>query len=268
MGGIFFLYLESSGSWFEMKVSPAHWYFTSALPRAMLAAYPLCFLGLVLDRRIAQYVLPVFAFVLLYSKLAHKELRFILFALPILNLSASVALTRIYNNRRKPLWGLMFLGCISMLLASVGIVAVLSAASYANYPGGKALAILHELDNSVPEAPRTVHIDVLPAMTGVSRFCEREPPWSYSKKEGLSVKDLNTQNFMYLLSAHPTVDGFSCLMSVDGFSKVKLELSPPRVTLVTDPLVFIHGENRTNSIDKQHWPGCATNAHTFVTPAK
>eukprot|EP00250_Pteridium_aquilinum_P006876 c16702_g1_i1 orf=639-1490(+) len=241
----------------EWGVSPVHWYFTSALPRAMLAAYPLCFLGLMLDRRLAQYVLPVLTFVILYSKLAHKELRFILFALPILNLSAAVALTRIYNNRRKPLWGVMFLGCVSMLLASMGIVGVLSGASYANYPGGEALAILHEMDNSVAEAPRTVHIDVLPAMTGVSRFCERGSPWSYSKEEGLSVKDLHMQNFTYLLSAQPNVDGFDCLMSVEGFSKIELHFTPPQVTLVTVPLVFIHGDDRRDLIDNNHWPGCA-----------
>lgn len=240
----------------EWGVSPAYWYFTSALPRAMLAAYPLCFLGLGLDRRLAQYVLPVFAFVLLYSKLAHKELRFILFALPMLNLSAAVALTRIYNNRRKPWWGLIFLGCVCMLLVSLSIVAVLSAASYSNYPGGKALGVLHKLDHLPLEAPRNVHIDVLPAMTGVSRFCEKEPPWSYSKKEGVSVEDLNSHNFTYLLSALTAIKGFSCLIKTEGFSKVQLSLLPPRVTLVIEPLVFIHGENKTGLIDEHQWPGC------------
>ncbi|MCO5594427.1 hypothetical protein L7F22_048457 [Adiantum nelumboides] len=241
----------------EWGVSPAHWYFTSALPRAMLAAYPLCILGLILDRRLAQYVLPVFAFVLLYSKLAHKELRFILFALPILNLSAALALTRIYNNRRKPLWGLLFLGSALMLLASFSIVGLLSAASYANYPGGKALAILHKKVNSTAGMPKTVHIDVLPAMTGVSRFCEQKPPWSYSKKEGLSVEEIQKHNFTYLLSAQPNVDGYSCLMAVKGFSKVNVQFIPPQASLVMVPLVFIHGENWSNATDTWHWPGCS-----------
>lgn len=240
----------------EWGVSPAHWYFTSALPRAMLGAYPLCFLGLVLERRIAKYVLPVFAFLLLYSKLAHKELRFILFALPILNLSAAVALTRIYNNRRKALWALMYMGCIFMFMASASIIGIFSGASYGNYPGGKALGILHAMDNSLSGAPRIVHIDVLPAMTGVSRFCEKGPPWRYSKEESLSVEDLSMRNFTYLLSAQPDLHGFSCLMSVEGFSKVELHFSLPPVTLVTEPTVFIHGNKGSMLADMKHWPGC------------
>ena len=38
-----------SGEW---GVSPAHWYFTSALPRSLLLAYPLAILGAVLERRV------------------------------------------------------------------------------------------------------------------------------------------------------------------------------------------------------------------------
>lgn len=64
-----------------------------------------------------------------------------------------------------------------------------------NYPGGHALHQLHELHfaghtgaQQTPQgfeqqasAPVKVHIDVLPAMTGVSRFGELGPPWQYSK---------------------------------------------------------------------------------------
>ncbi|OAY84633.1 Dol-P-Man:Man(7)GlcNAc(2)-PP-Dol alpha-1,6-mannosyltransferase [Ananas comosus] len=38
------------------KTHPLHWYFTSALPRSMLVGYPLCMIGMVLDRRIRRYV--------------------------------------------------------------------------------------------------------------------------------------------------------------------------------------------------------------------
>ncbi|KAL9684938.1 hypothetical protein QQ045_022380 [Rhodiola kirilowii] len=79
----------------EWGTHPFHWYFTSALPRSLLAAYPLCVLGVLFDRRIRLYVLPVFSFVLLYSKLPHKELRFIISSVPIFNLSAAIAAARI-----------------------------------------------------------------------------------------------------------------------------------------------------------------------------
>ncbi|KAK6162676.1 hypothetical protein DH2020_002517 [Rehmannia glutinosa] len=73
-----------------------HWYFTSALPRSLLAAYPLFVLGVLLDRRVLFYIIPVLSFVLLYSKLPHKELRFIISSLPMFNLSAAVAASRMY----------------------------------------------------------------------------------------------------------------------------------------------------------------------------
>lgn len=240
----------------EWGVSPMHWYFTSALPRAMLASFPLCFLGLALERRLAEYVVPVFVFVILYSKLAHKELRFILFALPILNLSAAVAIVRIYNNRKKPFWAALFLGSIFMLMASAGIVGIISGASYANYPGGKALELLHTKDTSTNTAQRAVHIDVLPAMTGVSRFCEKGPPWRYSKEEGLSVEDLLAKNFTYLVSAQPNVTGFKCLIAVEGFSRLDFQYSSLQISMVLEPHVFIHGNKGSMLVNDQQWDGC------------
>ncbi|KAL8478011.1 hypothetical protein ACS0TY_030056 [Phlomoides rotata] len=58
-------------------------------------------LGALLDSRIRLYSIPVLTFVVLYSKLPHKELRFIISSLPIFNLSAAIAASRIYNNRKK-----------------------------------------------------------------------------------------------------------------------------------------------------------------------
>ncbi|KAH9606595.1 hypothetical protein KSS87_016125 [Heliosperma pusillum] len=98
------------------NVSPFHWYFTSALPRSLLAAYPLFMvstnitasilpalwwsteLALMLDRRVSIYLLPVLSFVVLYSKLAHKELRFIIYSLPIFNMAAAISASRMYSK--------------------------------------------------------------------------------------------------------------------------------------------------------------------------
>jgi hypothetical protein len=60
------------------------------------------------------------------------------------------------------------------------------------------LCVLSETNVSNLE-PRIVHIDTLPAMTGVSRFCEKGPPWRYSKEEHISNDALALQNFTYLL---------------------------------------------------------------------
>ncbi|KAL9265660.1 Dol-P-Man:Man(7)GlcNAc(2)-PP-Dol alpha-1,6-mannosyltransferase-like protein [Drosera capensis] len=78
----------------EWGVHSFHWYFTSALPRSLLLAYPLFMLSLLLDRRILPLVLPVLSFVVLYSKLPHKELRFVISSVPIFNLAAAISASR------------------------------------------------------------------------------------------------------------------------------------------------------------------------------
>lgn len=47
-----------------------------------------------------------------------------------------------------------------------------------NYPGGLAIARLHRLERDSVE-PVHVHIDVLTAQTGVSRFTQTNASWMY-----------------------------------------------------------------------------------------
>lgn len=100
----------------EWGTHPFYWYFTSALPRSLLVAYPLFLFGVILDRRLLFYILPVLSFIILYSKLPHKELRFIISSVPIFNLSAAVAASRIYNNRKKSFWNLLYIVLIGLLV--------------------------------------------------------------------------------------------------------------------------------------------------------
>ena len=83
------------------------------------------------------------------------------------------------------------LGVVSALCLSLGLTGAFTLASRANYPGADALTALHELHEAaqsrVSGRPRPVHvhIGVDAAISGVSRFLERPPPWKYSKTEGL-----------------------------------------------------------------------------------
>ena len=73
----------------------------------------------------------------------------------------------------------------------------------------------------------TVHIDVLPAMTGISRFGEAGAPWVYSKEEGLSEAALKGAGFDYLLTDKSKVAGYEVMEAVNGFSGLKFDVRSP-----------------------------------------
>ncbi|KAJ8900259.1 hypothetical protein K2173_024899 [Erythroxylum novogranatense] len=232
----------------EWGTHPYHWYFTSALPRALLAAYPLFLLGILLDRRVLYFVLPVLSFILLYSKLPHKELRFIISSVPIFNLSAAVAASRIYNNRNKISWKLLNLITLGLLVISLGCTTVTFMASYGNYPSGHALKELHRIGRLNNNEEWWVHIDTFSAMNGISRFCEEGSPWRYSKEEAISLEEFSLRNFTYLVNEHSSVDGYECLFSVSGFTRIGLQHKIPPLVLVKEPKVFIHGSKKVKEI--------------------
>ncbi|PWA79753.1 asparagine-linked glycosylation protein [Artemisia annua] len=242
----------------EWGTHPFYWYFTSALPRSLLVAYPLFMLGVILDRRITFYILPVLLFVILYSKLPHKELRFIISSVPIFNLSAAVAASRIYNNRKKSFWNLLYLVLLGLLVISLGCTAITFMASYENYPSGYALKSLHRIghtENTTSES--WVHIDTFSAMNGVSRFCENDNQWRYSKEESIPLEEYWLRNFTYLLNEHSSIKGFKCLLQVEGFSRIRLRVGIPPISMVKEPKVYIHGSIQNTDIMHRSWPGCS-----------
>ena len=77
------------------QTQPWHWYFSNALPRALLAAYPLAAVAPIIEPRARVLALPLALFLGAYSWLPHKELRFIIYALPIANVLAATVLDRL-----------------------------------------------------------------------------------------------------------------------------------------------------------------------------
>jgi alpha-1,6-mannosyltransferase len=132
--------------------APWHWYFSSALPRALALAYPLALLSpFVAPHPAAELALIPLSAVALYSFLPHKELRFILYAVPPLNVAAAAALAALRaripaaprTRRRTALAVAGRLGLAAAVVASLALAAASLGAARLNYPGAHALMQLH-----------------------------------------------------------------------------------------------------------------------------
>jgi alpha-1,6-mannosyltransferase len=179
--GLYFnVVLNKSHEW---GTEPIYWYFVDAMPRAMLATIVFVPGGLLWNVRIRPFAFPIITFISLFSLLPHKELRFVMYALPILNAVAAVELVRIYDDQKKDRWHKYFFnGAMSVLVMTVFGNFGFSRASANNYPGGEALWELHRIERynvSRGALQPYVHIDVAAAQQGVSRFGELGPPWRW-----------------------------------------------------------------------------------------
>jgi alpha-1,6-mannosyltransferase len=189
--------LNKSSEW---GVSPWHWYFTSALPRALTVSYPLSLVGAALERRVRAALAIGLFYVVVISRLPHKELRFVFPTLPLFTACAAAAVGRAWTRRAKItrcvlgmllsrrakkktrtkrggkykragvaelIWALF--AAVVVLAWCLGVAAhvAFALAARCNYPGGVALARLHALRADVPG---TVHVDADAATTGASRF--------------------------------------------------------------------------------------------------
>lgn len=187
--------LNKSSEWGTL---PWAWYFYSALPRALVSSFIFIPMGFAIDRRIRILMFPAISFVLVLSFLPHKELRFIIYVFPLMNTAAARACSYLWHHRLKSLIHVFLIICTCLHLVvnlfTTGLILYIS--SY-NYPGGFAMARLHQLENTYEDA--NIHIDVYTAQTGVSRFTQINPHWRYNKTEGLSPGGAEMLRFSHLL---------------------------------------------------------------------
>ncbi|KAJ3177958.1 dolichyl-P-Man:Man(7)GlcNAc(2)-PP-dolichol alpha-1,6-mannosyltransferase [Gaertneriomyces sp. JEL0708] len=170
-------------------ISPWHHYFTALLPRICSTALPLAVVGFVCDKDVRRYVAIMIGYVAMYSSLGHKEWRFIIYVIPVINLAAAIGTVKLWKTNW--LWKLCISGTIALtVVASVGM----SYISSLNYPGGQAVMELPTILNSrLPNENIVAHIDSYVAQTGVTRFIEDElPHWlAIDKKEDIhTISDL------------------------------------------------------------------------------
>lgn len=112
-------------------------------------------------------------------KLIHQKIEIICFVFQF-NVHFFHVFFYSFENRGKSSFHtfLAFGVCCHLVLNAVFSVFLLCIAG-ANYPGGVAISRLHSLAKD--EQFVFVHIDVLTAQTGVSRFTQDNPNWRYQK---------------------------------------------------------------------------------------
>lgn len=186
--GFYFNAIQGKSS--EWGTSPFHYYFTNSLPRLLLN--PLIFLlipaalALPSARHPARdLVVPSLIFISAFSIQPHKESRFIIYVVPPLTAAASLTASYIWTRRAKSwLYSLGSLLLVGSIAASFLASSTMLLISSLNYPGGEALAQLHEHIQRQTQLPRgssdspanttlSIHMDVLSCMTGVTRFQQR-----------------------------------------------------------------------------------------------
>ncbi|KAH0832984.1 glycosyltransferase family 22 protein [Lanmaoa asiatica] len=247
--GLYFnVYLGKSADW---GTSPAHTYFTAYLPKLLLGTTPMAILGAALDHRIRSMLVAPFVFVSALSALGHKEWRFIIYVVPIVNIAAAKG-ARWMTSRKK---GFLFKHLIflcALYLISLNFVAtfISTRASMENYSGGVALAAFNRryseqgngerlyLGHRLPFIPAIVHVHIsnLAAQTGASLFLHEhappilsaslpsEPSWTYNKTESLTRSMISSSSFTHLIAESPEMAGeeWTVVEAILGFKRWKL----------------------------------------------
>lgn len=234
-----FYYNAIKGSSSEWGTSPWNFYFTNALPRLMMnpLTWQVCIplaIGLKATASI-DILIPLVAFVGIYSVQPHKEWRFIIYTIPGFTAVAAIGASWIWTRRSKTLtYRVLSLALVASTVASFAVSAGMLAISRLNYPGAEALSRVHELGRG----PRivSVHMDTLSCTTGITRFLEKPPPqsimsnqgslWIYDKTEDPQtlLRPAFWERFDYALTERPekVIGRWEIVEVVNGFAGIRI----------------------------------------------
>ncbi|TDL25529.1 alpha-1,6-mannosyltransferase subunit [Rickenella mellea] len=216
LNGLYFnVFQGKSADW---GTSPVYAYVSTHIPKLLLSALPLSVLGALCDPRIISLLIPVPIFVALISILGHKEWRFVIYIVPIMNVAAARGARWLLHQRKRSIIGRLCVLLLAGLIAgNMFATYILTFVSSANYPGGEALARFNEL--YVNQSNVHVHIGNYAAQTGASLFLQANSPpfftpylqrplhndWVYNKTENLTPLDIvNSPHFTHAITEDAT----------------------------------------------------------------
>lgn len=224
--------LNKSSNWGTL---PFLWYFYSVVPRAMAFSFFFLPFGL-FDKRMGLLIAPVVAFIFLYSFLPHKELRFIIYTFPLLNIVAAKGCSYILQNYQKS-WIFKFgaFCVIAHLFGNAAYSATSLYVSHFNYPGGTAMDELHKIVD--PSTDVSIHLDVAAAQTGVSRFLQSHSHWRYDKREDLLPEEKAMAAYTHIIMEYKASDlqyyknSHKILREISGFDRLSFNATFPPISL-------------------------------------
>jgi len=144
------------------------------------------------------------------------------FSLPLFNLVAGVAISRLSHMGKKN----VLVGLFSALLKLVVVLLVLTIPVQMHintfrYPGGQAFARLHELETNDSDKVQ-ISIDAAAMHTGAFKFGELRKNWAYvyeEEREGPEEYDV----FAYMLASDPLYHAqyFDVAETFEGFKRLR-----------------------------------------------
>jgi alpha-1,6-mannosyltransferase len=223
-----FHYNTIQGKSSEWGTSPFYFYFIDALPRLLLnPAIHICILvgtNLAPSRGI---LIPQIIFIAIYSILPHKEWRFIIYSIPAFTAVAAAGASWIWNRRSKS-WLYKALSTILVVFTAGSYVisfAILYISSL-NYPGGEALALLHHVVPYTENDHVRIHMDNLACQTGVTRFQQLHPTWTYDKteEEARLLNPIFWLDYDYAIAEQPerVIGKWEPIGVINGYSGITL----------------------------------------------
>ncbi len=231
-----FYYNTILGKSSEWGTSSFHYYFTNALPKLLLnpmvlaVCIPVALQSKAVGPTSRDILLPHAAFIAIYSLLPHKEWRFIVYSIPAFTAVASSAAGWFWVRRTRSMlhWSLNMLMILSTVASFVTSLGVLYFSSL-NYPGGEALHRLHLRTTAEANESVRVYMGNLACQTGVTRFQQIRPSWTYDKTEDKTtlLDPMFWQQFDYVLAEVPerVIGTWSPVDIVSGIAGITLHPS-------------------------------------------